>query len=514
MPTKPTKKGSTNTTTSTNNKKKKKNTGHGKGNSKGQDKIDESVPPMEMSKAEYRELQEQVRGLQREEAEEELLECARYGDLDPVRALLETFPDTLHTAKTKDGSTAMHMASANGHAAIVRLLFLSVQSSPDKTGKNDKSTTVEPSSSSSPYSLLLESNDFGNTPLHWAAANGHPETIKVILQYGGDNVDVLRKNNAGRSALTEGFSSSNTEVAKLLLEHDSASEDKLLQGSQPVNGDDDGGADQSENNDGENDQHVEHDFVLVSKNDKAPTTKTNLVLKIRELPISNADDPFGDPGQPQDDTTGYGIWSASLILARWIVDQFVDDWKGKTVLELGAGCGVPGLAAAVYGQPASVVVTDLNPKTVDNLRHNVELNQRPTEKGPSTMAATEASVMDWTNSATWPTPPASASTSSSKQSVFDVVIGSDLVYSKSVVPMLLSVLDGVEAGTFLYCAPDTDRDGLKEFLERLIQKGWRLVKQIEANDSYKESSLDDEEVFFLHFPEMAATTYILYHFER
>lgn len=35
--------------------------------------------------------------------------------------------------------------------------------------------------------------------------------------------------------------------------------------------------------------------------------------------------------------------------------------------ELGAGCGVPGLAAAVYARPKEVFVTDLNPETVANL---------------------------------------------------------------------------------------------------------------------------------------------------
>jgi hypothetical protein len=43
-------------------------------------------------------------------------------------------------------------------------------------------------------------------------------------------VDVLQKNSFGRSALTEGFTSQNTNVIQLLLEHDSASEDRLIPG--------------------------------------------------------------------------------------------------------------------------------------------------------------------------------------------------------------------------------------------------------------------------------------------
>ena len=45
--------------------------------------------------------------------------------------------------------------------------------------------------------------------------------------------------------------------------------------------------------------------------------------------------------------------------------------KGKTVLELGAGAGLPGLVAAVEGGADAVVLTDYpDGDLVDNLRHN------------------------------------------------------------------------------------------------------------------------------------------------
>lgn len=58
------------------------------------------------------------------------------------------------------------------------------------------------------------------------------------------------------------------------------------------------------------------------------------------------------------------------MLARWLAaDAAVQALvEGAVVCELGAGCGVPGLAAAVHAQPKEVVITDLNPETVANLR--------------------------------------------------------------------------------------------------------------------------------------------------
>jgi predicted nicotinamide N-methyase len=38
-----------------------------------------------------------------------------------------------------------------------------------------------------------------------------------------------------------------------------------------------------------------------------------------------------------------GIWPASVLMARWALSQR-DLFKDKTIIELGAGCGVPGLA--------------------------------------------------------------------------------------------------------------------------------------------------------------------------
>ena len=439
--------------------------------------------PLESSRSEYEALSSQVRDLSEEEALEELLDCARYGESDPVRAVVVEYPWLTHKARGEDGSTALHMACANGHDVVAKLLLLH-----------------------QPTPLLP--NTFGNTPLHWAAANGHERTVRVLLQHGQD-VDVLIKNQAGRSALTEGFASSNTQVAKMLLEHDSATEERLLQGTTKTT------TNEEKDKATKNRDFVQHEFVLGNKNNNKQD-KDETVLRIRELPIDHADNPFGEEGRPQDDTTGYGIWSASLVLAQWLVSSSsssVMDWQDKRVLELGAGCGLPGLAVALHHRVQSVIVTDLNPQTVENLQHNVQLNQ---DAFKSTKDVT-ASVMDWCDASTWPY---RQDNDNNGDGMVDVVVGSDLVYQKGLVPLLLRVLTRVlkaDGGIFWYAAPDTDRDGLKEFLHALLEKGgFVLERQEVAPLEYKANAFrnQDDELFFLHFPEMASTTYILYQFVR
>ena len=322
-------------------------------------------PPFEMSLQEYQDLCTQVQQelLALEDLQEEWILAARHGDLDVVYAILssprfdndaadeEEAADKIVNGQDHQGNTALHMASANGHLAVVETLLC-----------HTKTKDV----------LQYKTNHSGNTPLHWAAANGHDKTVALLLQHVPD-IDVLSKNNFGRSSLTEGFSSNNTEVVKHILEHDSAAEEKLLQGGKQV--DEDGNEidinNESDKHDKEDTQKKKDDEIIhefdfriytgddttresssrSSSNNNNNSNDDNSqppqfpYLRIRELPIPATQDPFGD--RPELDTTGYGIWAASLVMARWMA-SLNSRLEGKRVLELGAGCGVPGMSAAFY----------------------------------------------------------------------------------------------------------------------------------------------------------------------
>lgn len=394
--------------------------------------------PEEMSPEEFNNLKLEVEGLSETEAQIEWLESCRYGEVDVLRALLSHFPRLVDHADKDSENSGLHMASANGHLRVVKFLLY--------------------------HKHKFTRNSSGNTPLHWAASNGQAEVVSFLTKTAELNdIDVLEKNQFGRSALTEGFSSQKEGIVEALLEHNSATEEKLLS----VNGD--------------SKSQMVHSFF-----------STENPLLVRELAIANADNPFADDERPDQDTTGLSIWSASIVLARWLNTK---SWKNSSVIELGAGCGVPGLAvAACQPIPRKVFVTDLNPQTVENLDYNIKLNE---------LENMQALLMDWCDEGTWP-----------KEKI-DYIVGSDLVYQKALVPLLSGVIMKLmnRGGVFFYVAPETGRDGLEEFIHQM-KKLCPRWKEREAPAEYYANPLtngDDEECF-LHFQELSSLKFILYEF--
>jgi len=364
--------------------------------------------------------------------------------------------------------------------------------------------------------------------LHWASGSGHDVVVELLLDHydalsaqstrsttsdDKDNtkqqhkqLDVLLKNNFGRSALTEGFTSGSTKTVNHLLNHDSAEENKLIGGLDKEDVNDESEANDIATGSGEKKKEkkgIVHEFDFLKGDIESEIKSTNddessrPSVLIRELPIKHADNPFGQ--KAIEDTTGLGIWCASLVMSRWLASSsMVQRMKNKTVCELGAGCGIPALTSAVHGSPSSVFITDLNPETIDNIRHNIELNSTTT---------TTASSIDWGDESTYPS------------NKLDYVICSDCIYQKDIVPLLKKVVTGLldpNHGTFLYVAPEGGRDGLPEFISAMKVEGFECVKEEIAPDGYRCNPLKsgDEEDCFLHFHELASTVYVLYEFSR
>jgi len=427
------------------------------------------------------------------------------GEVDACRAILDIWtpksPSTpnqqIINATDSSQTTALHKACANGHISTVQLLL------------TRNANHIQ--------------NDSGNTPLHWAAGAGHDVIVELLLDHydalyaaqskstddtaGNEDItkqqheqlDVLLKNNFGRSALTEGFTSGSTKTVNHLLNHDSAEENKLIGGLDKEDVNDDNEANDIATSGTKKKEGIVHefDFLRGDAESEIKSSSSRPSVLIRELPIKHADNPFGQ--KAIEDTTGLGIWCASLVMSRWLASSsMVQRMKNKTVCELGAGCGIPGLTAAVHGSPSSVIITDLNPETIDNIRHNIELNKTTT---------TTANSIDWGDESTYPS------------NKLDYVICSDCIYQKDIVPLLKKVVIGLldpNHGTFLYVAPDGGRDGLPEFISAMKVEGFECVKEEIASDGYRCNPLKsgDEEDCFLHFHELASTVYVLYEFSR
>ncbi|GAA5908378.1 uncharacterized protein JCM6883_004372 [Sporobolomyces salmoneus] len=137
--------------------------------------------------------------------------------------------------------------------------------------------------------------------------------------------------------------------------------------------------------------------------------------------------------------SGHPLWGHILYPAAIALAQFLElhastllhakdggkgKNKGKNVLELGAGGGLPGLVAALEGA-GQVVISDFpDAALVKNLEKNVELN---IDSSPDEIAATRAAGFTWGSSPE----PLFASLSNSYSSKFDLILLSDLVFNHS-----------------------------------------------------------------------------------
>ena len=160
------------------------------------------------------------------------------------------------------------------------------------------------------------------------------------------------------------------------------------------------------------------------------------------------------------DQTGLRVWGASLVLGRWVASEMRAEVEGNVVCELGAGCGVVGLAAAQSGAQR-VLFTDLHPPTLDNLRHNVQAN-----RAAAPGCGLEVCELDWSTKA----PPAPVR----------VVVGADLIYDEEtpavVARLVYSMLEvgGVFLYAFPFAAPSPLRVGVDDLADRLKELGMVL----------------------------------------
>jgi len=105
------------------------------------------------------------------------------------------------------------------------------------------------------------------------------------------------------------------------------------------------------------------------------------------------------------------LWRSGVALARELDPEAV---RGKRVLELGCGLGVPSIAAARAG--AEVLATDADPDALALLDRNAEANDAPLE----------TALIKW-----------SEADALLERGPFDLVLASDVLYERtSVVPLL------------------------------------------------------------------------------
>jgi predicted nicotinamide N-methyase len=232
------------------------------------------------------------------------------------------------------------------------------------------------------------------------------------------------------------------------------------------------------------------------------------------------------------------VWASSPLAARWIAGHAAL-LEGRDVLELGAGCGLSGLAAALCAAPRSVVLSDYAPDTLANLLYNVARNcQRADGRaagggggvaagatpvppvsvelggvryglGDAFTSRTGARVtlaqLDWDAPSTWPRAGGGeggggddagvgADAVSSGDGVppharYDVLLMTDVVYRRSYARKVAGVVEGLlRPGGLVLVATPTAREGLPT-LDRMMAAAGFTADEEPMPDEWRVSPL-------------------------
>lgn len=232
--------------------------------------------------------------------------------------------------------------------------------------------------------------------------------------------------------------------------------------------------------------------------DSAPSESQDLgiVSKKNQLQVSLSDSDYNFEQSISNlnanaSSTGFVLWKGSVPLVKWLQGSQLYDFKGKFVVELGAG--VTGVLASTIGVKSKHwIATDqyhLMKLLKKNISNNVPLFHSSSIeceagglKKRQVVSRIDACVYDWENV---------------EQGLYDIrqieagepdyIIGCDLVYNDYLVPFLVDAIDKL-------AGPNTKvliglqlrlPENIEFFVQELLKKGLKVYK-------HKESCLIEE----------------------
>ncbi|OWF49511.1 Protein-lysine methyltransferase METTL21D [Mizuhopecten yessoensis] len=144
---------------------------------------------------------------------------------------------------------------------------------------------------------------------------------------------------------------------------------------------------------------------------------------------------------------GCVVWDAALVMCKYLETADFDggeSWRGLDVVELGAGTGVLGVYAAVYG--ANVTITDL-PEFLPLMNLNIDTNQH------HITGRAVAQSLQWGEE-------------SLGRTVEYVLLADCIYYEKSLSPLVESICSLCSDTTVVLCCYEQRTTGNKPELER------------------------------------------------
>lgn len=248
-----------------------------------------------------------------------------------------------------------------------------------------------------------------------------------------------------------------------------------------------------------------------------PSNGDNDPLKIRVHEDATDDDDQGDA----ETNTGFVMWPSAVLLSHHISQhpellQGADTPNGN-VMELGAGCGLPGLTAATILQNSDdsssgsksddkVIFTDYNPAVLENLKRNILLNEFDVEHevygldwfhqqppGSNDDDEDKAGVMKRDDSTwvereenTW------VDTDGTSHGQFRLILGADLIVCSNDADLVAHTLDAslMEGGVAVILGASADRRfGVSDFPNSCRELGM----EVEVDENILEAREDGGE---------------------
>jgi 2-polyprenyl-3-methyl-5-hydroxy-6-metoxy-1,4-benzoquinol methylase len=163
--------------------------------------------------------------------------------------------------------------------------------------------------------------------------------------------------------------------------------------------------------------------------------------------------------QVQEQHTGGIVWETSVLLLNYLLLSKVN--VGKSVLELGAGCGLLGLGLALANDSVNVTVTD-TAQVVAQVHKNVTTNQLQHE------SRIKVCALNWIRFQQ------DAVVSSVAAHSFDTIVATDVLFSPELVQPLLETMQYFakpDACMYL-CVQIRCAKSHALFLQRLGEFGW------------------------------------------
>lgn len=170
-------------------------------------------------------------------------------------------------------------------------------------------------------------------------------------------------------------------------------------------------------------------LFVCSMSSYAHPFQQNMKVRLKAF-VGEASDSFSE--------TGTVLWPAAPLLCYFLLsDAGRRLLNGTSVLELGAGVGIPGLIA---GQTChTLVLSDHNLEVVERLKANVKLNRDSLLVNCQTVSV---EAIDWSD---YLQPHAVGTRGAPTQPThrFQIILGADVVYSTETVEMLVSAVDAL-----------------------------------------------------------------------